>query len=336
MTRLTLTHSLASLSALVFLLAAGAEAGAEPPRYQNPVVRQRADPWVYFHTDGWYYFTASVPEYDRIEIRRARTIQGLGSAPAVVVWRKHDSGVMSANIWAPEIHFVDGSWYIYFAAAERDAQFNHRIYLLSNDSADPLTGQWVERGQVQTGWPSFSLDATEFELAGVQYLVWAQRDYGIRGNSNLYIASMADPWTLKSTAVRISRPEFPWEHQGFWVNEGPAVLKKNGRVFITYSASATDSNYCMGMLTASDTANLLDPASWRKSSLPVLQTNPDAGVYGPGHNSFTVDGEYDILVYHARSYRDITGDPLHDPNRDTRAQAVEWNDDGTPRFMPPR
>jgi len=324
----------AACGALFLLFLVAQDVGAEPPRYQNPIVRQRADPWIFRHADGWYYFTASVPEYDRIEIRRSRTIQGLGSMPPVVVWKRHDTGIMSANIWAPEVHFIDGAWYIYFAAARTDAPFDHRIYALENDSADPLAGSWVEKGQVRTGWESFSLDATEFEHGGKHYLVWAQKDYVIRGNSNLYIAAMSNPWTIAGTAVRLSQPEFPWERRGYWVNEGPAVLARNGRVFITYSASTTDSSYCMGMLTASDTAELLDPASWIKSSLPVLQTDAAAGIYGPGHNSFTVDGGYDILVYHARAYRDITGDPLYDSNRDTRAQAVAWNSDGTPRFEP--
>jgi GH43 family beta-xylosidase len=324
------------MSMLVFLAALGVDAAAEPPRYQNPIVRQRADPWVYRHTDGWYYFTASVPEYDRVEVRRSRTIQGLGSAPAVVVWRRHDTGIMSANIWAPEIHFIGHSWYIYFAAGETVAPFNHRIYVLQNDSPDPLGGLWVEKGQVRTGWESFSLDATEFEHGGAHYLVWAQKDYGIRGNSNLYIAAMNNPWIVAGSAVRISKPEFPWEKKGYWVNEGPAVLVKNGRVFITYSASATDASYCMGMLTAPGKSDLLDPASWTKSSLPVLQTDDAAGIYGPGHNCFTTDGDDDILVYHARAYRDITGEPLYDPNRDTRAETVIWGPDGTPVFEPAR
>jgi GH43 family beta-xylosidase len=34
----------------------------------------------------------------------------------VVVWRKPDSGPMSQLIWAPELHEIDGKWYIYFAA----------------------------------------------------------------------------------------------------------------------------------------------------------------------------------------------------------------------------
>jgi GH43 family beta-xylosidase len=59
-------------------------------------------------------------------------------------------------------------------------------------------------------------------------------------------------------------------------------------------------------------------------------------MYGPGHNSFTVEGGMDILIFHARSYRDIQGDPLYDPNRNTWALAIEWNDNGTPRFGFPR
>src|ERR1700690_4429645 len=91
-------------SALFFILAClPHEAGAENQRFSNPIVRQRADPWVYLHTDGFYYFTASVPEFDRIELRRARTIQEIGAARPRVIWRTHDSGIMSANIWAPEL-----------------------------------------------------------------------------------------------------------------------------------------------------------------------------------------------------------------------------------------
>ena len=34
--------------------------------WNQPWILQRADPYVYRHTDGTYYFTASVPAYDRI------------------------------------------------------------------------------------------------------------------------------------------------------------------------------------------------------------------------------------------------------------------------------
>lgn len=308
--------------------------------YNNPVVEQRADPWVYKHTDGYYYFTASVPEYDRIEIRRSKTLQGLGEAEPVVAWRKYETGPLSANIWAPEIHFIQGKWYIYFAAARttetNDGLFDHRMYVLENDSANPLEGTWTEKGKIRTQWESFALDATTFEHNGVLYYVWAQKDPDIEGNSNLYISEMSNPWTLQGKQVMISTPEYPWEVTGFKVNEGAAVLKRNGRIFISYSASATDHNYCMGLLYADESADLLDPASWVKSPEPVFATNEENGQYGPGHNSFTVseDGE-DVIVYHARNYKEITGDPLYDPNRHTRMQIFGWNEDGTPNFGVP-
>ncbi|WP_028612643.1 glycoside hydrolase family 43 protein [Paenibacillus harenae] len=310
-------------------------------RYANPVVEQRADPWIYKHTDGYYYFTASVPEYDRIELRRSTTLAGLKEAEPSVVWRKYETGPLSANIWAPEIHEIDGKWYIYFAAARttetKDGLFDHRMYALENASANPLEGKWEEKGQIRTQWDSFALDATVFRHRGVIYYVWAQKDPDIPGNSNLYISAMENPWTLKGKQVMLAKPEYDWEVIGFLVNEGPAVLKRNGRLFLSYSASATDHHYCMGLLTADEDADLLEPKSWSKSPAPVFRTNEEASLYGPGHNSFTVseDGE-DVLVYHARDYKDIEGDPLYDPNRHTRAQVFGWKDDGTPDFGLPK
>lgn len=86
----------------------------------NPFIEQRADPYILRH-DGQYYFIASVPEYDRLAIRRADSLEGLRDAEEVVVWRKPDTGPMSQLIWAPELHHIDGSWYIYFAATHTRA-----------------------------------------------------------------------------------------------------------------------------------------------------------------------------------------------------------------------
>ncbi|OXM85784.1 glycoside hydrolase family 43 protein [Paenibacillus rigui] len=304
----------------------------------TPTIEQRADPWVYKHTDGCYYFTASVPAYDRIELRRAATLQGLRESEPVTAWVKHETGPLSANIWAPEIHFIDGKWYIYFAAARttetNEGLFDHRMYVLENESANPLEGAWVEKGQIRTRWESFALDATTFEHRGTRYLVWAQKDPDIPGNSNLYISEMSNPWTLQGEQVQLSTPEYDWEIIGFKVNEGAAVLKRDDRIFISFSASATDFNYCIGLLSASEDADLLDPKSWEKSAQPVLTTDEELGLYGPGHNSFTKseDGTQDVLVFHARTYKDIQGDPLYDPNRHMFVRPLLWNADGTPNF----
>jgi GH43 family beta-xylosidase len=323
---------------LLACLSATLPAAAAPDGgFSNPLVRQRADPHVTLQADGWYYFTATVPEYDRIELRRARTLDGLGAAEAKVAWRKHASGEMGAHIWAPEMHRIDGKWYIYFTAGRADKVWEIRLYVLENASDNPLEGEWIERGQLRTGWESFSLDATTFVHRGQRYLSWTQRAPDGSKGTNIYLAKMDGPLAIRQPAVLLTRPEHAWEKIGHDVNEAPAVLVKNGRVLLTYSASATDANYVLGLLSAPADADLLDPRSWTKSAQPVMRSSAATGQYGPGHNSFTtsLDGKTDILVYHARNYRDIVGDPLRDPNRHTRAQPIRWRADGLPEFGEP-
>lgn len=310
-------------------------------QWPNPFIEQRADPFILRHS-GSYYFIASVPEYDRLEIRRAATLEALPDAAPAVVWRKPQSGPMSELIWAPELHYINGQWVIWFAAAhtrELDAlgMFQHRMFALVCDDADPLTGRWQEKGQIVTPFDTFALDATTFHHQGKQWYLWAQKAPDIPGNSNLYLAELENPWTLKGAPVMIGRPEFEWECRGFSVNEGPAVLRHGNRLFVSYSASATDENYCIGLLWIDVNANPLEADSWHKVPHPVFTTSHEHRQYGPGHNSFTTTPEGDdVLVYHARNYTEIEGDPLYDPNRHTRLKRIRWGSDGMPDFgIPP-
>ena len=239
-------------------------------------IAQRADPYVYKHRDGTYYFTASVPAYDGIVLRKSKTLAGLLDADEVYIWKKHDSGEMSKHIWAPELHYFEGKWIIYFAASREDDIWALRPYILECEANDPMQGEWKEKGMIQSAeedefsFNAFSLDATVFENKGRYYYVWAEKVSVGAQISNLYIAEMKNPYQLKSAQILLSTPDYDWERVGFWVNEGPAIIKKNGHIFLTYSASETGVAYCMGMLSAKDAADLLDPISWTKDSYPVL------------------------------------------------------------------
>ena len=325
------------------MLASTAVAGGV--EFRNPLLAQRADPHAMLHSDGQYYFTATVPEYDRIEIRRTRDLNLLSSAETKVIWRKHASGEMSHHIWAPEIHHIDGKWYIYFTASRADAIWEIRPYVLMNEAKDPFQGEWRELGRIKTGWESFSLDGTTFVHQGKRYFAWTQRgrtpEQGGENEgkgTNIYLAQMDSPTSITGRVALLSKPEFEWETRKYEVNEGPAVLIRNGRVFMTYSASATNHNYCVGLLTAAADSDLLDPKSWSKSPQPVFKTSEANRIYGPGHNSYTTtpDGKTDVFVYHARDYKEIQGNELADPNRATRAQVLKWKQDGTPDFEEPR
>lgn len=104
-------------------------------KFNEPWILQRADPYVY-EKDGWYYFTASVPAYDSIVLRRAKKLADLPQAEEVVIWKKHESGPMSKHIWAPELHYLEGKWYIYFAGGEEEDIWKIRPYVLECQGQD--------------------------------------------------------------------------------------------------------------------------------------------------------------------------------------------------------
>lgn len=289
--------------------------------WNTPFIPQRADPYIRL-IDGRWYFTASVPAYDCIILRCADTLEGLRNAPETQVWHAHESGEMSRHIWAPELHRLDGCWYLYFAAGERDDPWKIRPWVLRCREEDPTTGKWEECGKLERAngdefsFEAFSLDMTVFELKGKRYCIWAEKVSVGRMISNLYIAEMETPLRLKTPQMLLTSPSYAWERHGFWVNEGPTVIEQGGRLYMTFSASDTSAAYCMGLMWMEADADPMDISAWHKLNKPVFVTDAEKGIYGPGHNTFFTDAEGQVYTsYHARPYDEIVGDPLYDPNR---------------------
>ena len=344
--------------------------------YTNPLIYHRADPCIYKHTDGNYYFVASHTDaehnlvgefqYRYIFLRKAATIEGLADdsgeyVEKVVFERGTVQGNNSPHIWAPEIHYVRGAWYIYYTTCiSDDDMWSIRPHVL-RCQGDPMKDTWENLGRIQTtttdsiAFTDFSLDHTVLDHNGELYFFWAEKhpevvganvggDYdenAVQVNSDIYVAKMTNPWTIDSSRIcRIVEPSYNWELHGFPVCEGPAILVRNGRIFMAYSASGTDALYCLGLCYADENADLLDPASWTKSPCPVFQSSAVTGQFGPGHNSFTVDEEgHDVIVYHARQEERYLVDPgyqpLYDAGRNTSVMRFYWNPDGTPNFSVP-
>lgn len=309
--------------------------------YPNPFIPQRADPYIFKGDDGFYYFTASYPAfynadngYDRIILRRSETVSGLRNAVEHTVWKAHTEGTMAKHIWAPEIHLINGVWYIFFAAGDSDNVWNIRPYALRCTGNDPITDQWEEPGKLQPSdgddmsFTSFSLDTTYFEHKGSHYLIWAE----IHGNSSLYMAKINgdEPWRLITKPILLTKPEYPWEKIRHQVNEGASVLKTEDKICVFFSASGTGEEYCMGLLWADINSDLMSPASWHKKTTPVLETKDLDSEAGPGHNSFTVDENGDLLlVYHSRPTEHLTkacgtfnDEVLYDPCRHARIRRI--------------
>lgn len=314
-------------------------------------IKDRADPYVTRGSDGWYYFTASYPMYggtdpegyDRIILRRARTVDGLADAEEIVIWDEKDTPTAHRYIWAPEIHEIGGKWYVYFAASDSaDNVWDIRCHVIMCEGDDPYTDTWVDKGRFQAcegdnfSFRWFSLDMTYFEAGGKSYVAWAQTD----GNSNVYIATVdpAEPWKTTCPAVLLTKPEYDWEKVRIPVNEGPAAMVVDGKVYLAFSASATGPEYCIGLMYADESADLTDTSNWTKLDRPLLTSDDLEGEYGPGHNSF-VKNEYGewIFVYHSRDEVCFDGecgysheDSLYDPCRSARKRYVLWDENGLP------
>lgn len=311
--------------------ALGAEpAGKEVHDFYNVIAPEGADPWIIRHSDGRYY--AMVTTGVNLTLIRSDTISGLGGGETKVVWEPARGDTEGKNIWAPEIHFLEGKWYIY-AAADNGKNARHRMFAFENPSADPFEGRFVLKGKVHDpAVDRWAIDGTVLSLNKRLYFIWSGWEGTRDVRQDLYIAPMSNPWTLAGPRVKISEPTFDWEKRGGppSINEGPQALVHDGRVFIVYSAAGSwTDHYCLGMLTASEHSNLLDPRSWRKNSEPVF-----AGanrVIAPGHCSFvsSPDGTQPWILYHSARY------PGAGWTRLVRAQPFSWGNDGVPIFGEP-
>ena len=93
---------------------------------------------------------------------------------------------------------------------------------------------------------------------------------------------MADPVTISGTRLLIATPNQPWERVAMPICEGPQ-LKRNGDIFIVYSAIGSwTPDYCLGLLH-NKTHDILSPASWTKHG-PVFKRPSE--VWGVDHCSF--------------------------------------------------
>ena len=303
--------------------------------FTNPLLTSGPDPWI-IQKDTWYYYTHTLG--NRVAIWKTSRVSQLKSSNQQTVWTAPPSGANSKNVWAPELHFMNNSWYIYYTAGSSTDLGTQRLFVLENSNADPLTSNWVEKGQIGNAAENFfSIDGTILTHAGSDYFVWSGQASASDKTQRLYIARMSNPWTLATARSLISSPEFAWEKSGEppAVNEAPQVLKNPaGKVFLIYSASGcwTD-DYALGMLTLKDGGDPLVAADWIKSPTPVFSKNVSGSVYGPGHNSFfrSRDGKEDWILYHANS---SSGQGCGD-TRSPRMQQFTWNANGTPNFGSP-
>ena len=324
-------HLKSSLSRMLLLVCTGLCGTALADYFYNPI-QNGADPSCIF-TNGYYYYMQTD---GGIHIRRAQYLAnpvfGLPNDGYATVF--NPPAPNNQNIWAPELHYINGNWYIYYTAGTLNDpnDVSHRIFCLQANSQDPL-GSYTLMGKVYDPNADFwAIDPTVFQKSdGSLYCVYCSRASSSNdGVSRIYIAPMSNPWTISGSRVLIASPVYSWEAN---VNEAPQIIQNAGKIFLIYSAnnSGTD-NYCLGQLVNTD-GNVLNAGSWTKSSSPVFASysGSDGAVYAPGSCTFVKsrDGTQDWIIYHAAVSQ---GSGF---NRNVRTQQFSWNSDGSPNFGHP-
>lgn len=313
--------------------------------FTNPVAGSGQDPWV-TRSNGFYYLIESGAS--GITVYKSATLTS-PKQNGVLIWSRPSAGWNSANVWAPELHFIDGKWYVYYAAglsSDPGGFTRQRAGVLESNSADPQ-GSYTDRGMLYTGdsistvtggvesasGNRWAIDLTVHRIGTDLYAVWSGWRFNAstdRTPQHLYIARMSNPYTVATNRAKISSPDRTWEDGAeLDLQEGPEFLERNGKVFIVYSTRESWlPAYQMGELRLDNAAAPMDSLSYTKLG-PVFSGT--ATVFGVGHASFTKspDGSEDWIVYHSKKSTTPGWD------RDIRAQKFTWNADGSPNFGTP-
>jgi GH43 family beta-xylosidase len=271
------------------------------------------DPDIIFH--GGLYYGCFASEGDSISIICAPDIDGLATAEPKKVYIAEPGTPWSKQLWAPELHVLDGNCYIYVACDDGN-NHNHRMYVLENGSSDPLA-PYTMHGKISDDTDRWAIDGTVLSFGGKRYFVWSGWEGELNVCQNLYIAEMSDPFTISSKRVLLSTPEYEWEKLGAdgspespFINEGPYAFTLDGQTYISYSgAGSWCKDYCIALLKLVG-EDPLDPTAWEKEDTPLFSANEE--VFGAGHCSVIVreDGKSADLFFHGW---------------DCAESVVEWN-----------
>lgn len=286
-----------------------------------PVAVGYGDPVIFPWEGKWYYISTNDNTDDiGLYVREAASVEGLfaGDAAQHLILAQDEGRELIQTFWAPEFHVIGGELYLLFAVSGH--VWGPQCHMMRLRKGKPITeaDSWEDPVRVVRADGSalaqdgITLDMTYLRTDRASYVVWSYRKQigtALDSGSMLYIATIdeAEPWRLTSEPVLLSRPLYGWENvAGTINNEGPYAFVRDGRVYLTYSGGSANSyTYVLGLLTARAEDDLLQTDSWMKHCAPVLSFYSVEGEYGPGHNSFYVGEEGDLMIaYHAETALD--------------------------------
>ncbi|MCX6326598.1 MAG: glycoside hydrolase family 43 protein [Bacteroidia bacterium] len=290
----------------VFFISSCLGQNIDQGKYTNPVsnITNIGDPFVLTYDGMYYMYCTSIVDQGFYVWTSKDLVNWVNQGFAL---SNKSSGVFGINrFWAPEVIEFKGKFYMTYSAGGTDGVLKLCL-VVSDNPLGPFTNYQSPLYEHELS----HIDATIFIDADKSYIYFVRdcstNNINGRPTSQIFVAQLSDDLkTFVTQPKLVITPDQDWEDINgtrLW-NEGPFVLKHEGKYFMTYSANGYNTNeYCVGYATAD---NPFGP--WVKASEnPILKANLDIGVSGPGHNSFasSPDGTELFMIYHAHTFPDM-------------------------------
>ena len=251
-----------------------------------------------------------------------------------IIFRQKSINVV--QIWAPEIFFFQGHWYVYFTATmdaktEIEKDTGRRTYGMKSVTDDAF-GEWETAVEIKLPCDYRSIDATFLDYNGRQYIIWSgwPNAANLNWKQNLYITELVTGNPLQAKSLDpserhlISEPYYDWETSSILQNEGPtAIISPDGQPIIFYAGNFSgDDSYAIGFLSLIGD-DLTNRDAWLKNPTPLMATDMSySEIIAPGHCSIVKSPDQTEwwIMYHSAKHSGAGWDRM------ARLQKMEWRD----------
>ena len=239
-----------------------------------------ADPFILFHENKYYAYGTYAG--DGIAVFVSEDLKNWNPAGLALsrddVWGNH-------SFWAPEVYKVDDGFLMYYSAEE---------HICAAKSDSPL-GPFVQDDKKPMIQNEKAIDHTLFvDDDGTPWIFFVRFDKG----NHIWCAQLEKDLVsvkLETMKLCISPSEQEWEHREGHVNEGAAVIKHNGKYYLSYSGNDyTSKFYGIGYAAAENP----DGKYVKSGKNPIYQQI--GSLSGVGHHSFFRDKDGNLrVVFHS-------------------------------------
>ena len=292
--------------------------------FQNPIAGF-ADPSIVYH-EGYYYYTYANGYNGGMGLWMAKAVNlcDIGKVEPILIWSQKLTGQAKemTALWAPQLYFMDGRWYIYAAAQtskDKASGADLRYPYVWIGQVDDPTGPYEYFGCMENIDPDAYtyLSPRVIKHGGKWYMFMS--GFYTKEDTNphtqrMRVCELESPTKMASKQIVISSPCYYYEYDpadtamAKGIMEGPyPFYAPNGSLYLIFAAGHTRTDYyATGIMRFNGTENdsLLDATKWEKFPEPLQYANLDNFVYSPGAMIVTTspDGSKFYGVYHAKEY----------------------------------